>query len=181
MHFPCIVACAPDDVDLNTCVCCHLFARGICLPFHRCQASSSELQAVHLPFWLPCGQSPYSLQMKLVELSHVAASINGSVNSSTGKMPHYILYGFEKHLPYDVVVHSLVSLYSLYDYSQLQFHCFQTIHGFVREKTKGFMRRDITETLHLRYSCPSWCWWLSWKEHLNVHVSSPLNSLVLYL
>ncbi len=37
-------------------------------------------------------------------LSHVAASVNSFVNSSTGKTPHYNLYGFERRLPYDVLV-----------------------------------------------------------------------------
>ncbi len=44
-------------------------------------------------------------------LSHVAASINGSINTSTGKTPHYIIYGFAKRLPYDVLVHSPVPLH----------------------------------------------------------------------
>ncbi len=70
-------------------------------------------------------------------LSHVAASINGSVKSSTGKTPHYILYGFDKRLPYDVFVPSPVPLYSPDDYSKLQFHCFQTIHNSVWEKLKA--------------------------------------------
>ncbi len=70
-------------------------------------------------------------------LSHVAASINVSVNSSTGKTPHYILYGFEKRLLYDVLVPSPVPLYSLDDYAKLQLHCFQTIHSSVREKLKA--------------------------------------------
>ncbi len=70
-------------------------------------------------------------------LSHVAASINETVNSSTGKTPHYILYGSEKHLPYDVLVPSPVPLYSPNDYSKLQLHCFQTIHNSVREKLKA--------------------------------------------
>ncbi len=69
-------------------------------------------------------------------LSHAAASINGSVNSSTGKTPHYILYGSEKRLPYDVLVPSPAPLYSPDDYSKLQRHCFQTIHNSVREKLK---------------------------------------------
>ncbi len=34
-------------------------------------------------------------------LQHVAAFLNSSVNDSTGKSPHYILYGVEKRLPYD--------------------------------------------------------------------------------
>ncbi len=69
-------------------------------------------------------------------LSYVAASSNGSVNSSTGKTPRYILYGSEKRLPYDVLVPSPVPLYSPDDYSKLQLHCFQTIHNSVREKLK---------------------------------------------
>ncbi len=35
-------------------------------------------------------------------LPHVAASINESVNSSTGKTPHYIVFGEDKRLPYDI-------------------------------------------------------------------------------
>ncbi len=70
-------------------------------------------------------------------LSHIAASINSSVNSSTGKMPHYILHGSEKGLPYDVLVPSPVPLHSLGDYSKLQLQCSQTIHNSVREKLKA--------------------------------------------
>ncbi len=70
-------------------------------------------------------------------LSHVAACINGSINTSTGKTPHYIMYGFDKRLPYDVLVHFPVPLHSLDDYSKLQLHCFQTIHESVREKLKA--------------------------------------------
>ncbi len=36
-------------------------------------------------------------------LPHVAASINGSVNSSTGKTPHYVVFGSEKRFPNDLV------------------------------------------------------------------------------
>ncbi len=36
-------------------------------------------------------------------LPHEAASINSSVNGSTGKSPHYILFGVEKRLPYDLL------------------------------------------------------------------------------
>ncbi len=70
-------------------------------------------------------------------LSHVAASISGFINTSTGKTPHYIIYGFDKLLPYDVLVHSPVPVHSLDDYSKLQLHCFQTIHESVREKIKA--------------------------------------------
>ncbi len=37
-------------------------------------------------------------------LSQVAACINSSVNSSTGKTPYYIVYGCDKKLPYDVLL-----------------------------------------------------------------------------
>lgn len=47
--------------------------------------------------------------------SHVPASINGSIISSTGKTSHYTLYGFEKRLPYDVLVQSPLPHYSLDD------------------------------------------------------------------
>ncbi len=70
-------------------------------------------------------------------LSQVAASINSSVNPSTGKRPHYILYGFDKRLPYDVLLHSPTHSYFPDDYSKLQLYCFQTIHNSVREKLKA--------------------------------------------
>ncbi len=53
-------------------------------------------------------------------LSHIAASINGSANPSTGTTHYYILYRFEKCLPYDVFVPSPLPLYSLDDYSKLR-------------------------------------------------------------
>ncbi len=70
-------------------------------------------------------------------LSHVAASINGSVNPCTGKTPHYVLFGFEKRLPYDVLMPSSVPLYSPDDYSKLQLNCFQAILNCVSEKLKA--------------------------------------------
>ncbi len=70
-------------------------------------------------------------------LYHVAKSINGSINTSTGKTPHYILCGFDKRLPYDMLVHPPVPLHPLDDYSKLQLHRFHTIHESVREKHKA--------------------------------------------
>ncbi len=69
-------------------------------------------------------------------LSQVAASINGSVNSSTGKTPNYIIFGYDKRLPYDVLLKSPSPLYNPEDYSKLQLHSFQTIHASVREKLR---------------------------------------------
>ncbi len=80
-------------------------------------------------------------------LSHVAASINGSSNTSTGKTTHYIFYGFDKRLPYDVLVHSPVPLHSLDDYSKLQLHCFQPMNESVREKLKA-SREEMLHKQH---------------------------------
>ncbi len=80
-------------------------------------------------------------------LSHVAASINGSINTSTGKTQHYMLYGYDKRLPYGVMVHSPAPLHSIDDYSKLQVYCFKTIHDSVREKLKA-SRDDMPHKQH---------------------------------
>ncbi len=57
------------------------------------------------------------------------------------------MFGSEKRLPYDLLVPSPVSLYSLDDYSKLQLYCFQTIHNSVREKLKA-SREEILRKQH---------------------------------
>ncbi len=52
-------------------------------------------------------------------LSQVTASINGSVNSPTGKTPHHIIFGYDKRLPYDWLLKSPSPLYNPEDYSKL--------------------------------------------------------------
>ena len=70
-------------------------------------------------------------------LPHVAASINGSVNSSTGKTPHYIVFGEEKRLPYDILVGPRVPMYSADDYVKSHIRTFQLIHASVRDKLQA--------------------------------------------
>ncbi len=72
---------------------------------------------------------------------HVAASINDSVNSFTGKTPHYIVFGEEKRLLYDILLAQRVPVYSADDNTQSHFCTFQTIHASVRQTT-GFTRKD---------------------------------------
>ncbi len=81
-------------------------------------------------------------------LSQVAASINGSVYSSTGKTPHYIVFGYDKRLPYDVLLKSPSTLYNPGDYSKLQLHSLQKIHASVREKLKA-SREKMIQKQHL--------------------------------
>ncbi len=52
-------------------------------------------------------------------LLQVAASINVSVNSSTCKTPHYIIFGYDKRLPYDVLLKYPSPLYNQEDYFKL--------------------------------------------------------------
>ncbi len=57
------------------------------------------------------------------------------------------MYGFQKLLPYDVLVLSPVPLYYPDYYSKLQLHCFQTIHNSVREKLKA-SREEMLRRQH---------------------------------
>lgn len=82
-------------------------------------------------------------------LPHVAASINGSINASTGKTPHYILYGCEKRLPYDLLLQPRVPVYSLEDYSKNQLRAFQEIHDSVRQ-TLQVSRTEMTRKQHIK-------------------------------
>ncbi len=81
-------------------------------------------------------------------LSQVAASIKSSVNSPTGKTPHYIIFGYDKRLPYELLLQSPSPLYKPEDYSKLQLHSFQTIHASVREKLKALREEVIQRHLH---------------------------------
>ncbi len=67
-------------------------------------------------------------------LPHVAASISGSVNSSTGKTPHYVVFGEDERLPYDTLEAPCMPMYSAEDYAQSHIRTFQTIHASVRER-----------------------------------------------
>ncbi len=66
-------------------------------------------------------------------LPHVAACINSSVNASTGKTPHYILYGVEKRLPYDLLSCSHKPVYDVTSYADQQMKVFSDIHANVRK------------------------------------------------
>ncbi len=80
--------------------------------------------------------------------SQVATCINSSLNSSTGKTPHYIVYGCDKKLPYDVLLQPPSPLYNSEDYSKLQLHSFQTILASVREHLKT-LREEMIHKQHL--------------------------------
>ncbi len=70
-------------------------------------------------------------------LPQIAASINASVNDSTGKSPHYILYEGGKCLPYDLLTKPKQSIYNINRYAQQQMHTFSNKHSEVRSKLKA--------------------------------------------
>ncbi len=66
-------------------------------------------------------------------LPHIASSINSSVNDSTGKSPHYILFGVEKRLPYDLLTSTQQPVYNIENYSQQQIHVFFVMEDLLEE------------------------------------------------
>ncbi len=79
-------------------------------------------------------------------LPHVAACINGSVNASTGKTPHYVVYGSEKCLPYDLL-QPHVPVYSVNNYSQNHLPALQIIHDSVRHSLQA-SRTEMIQKQH---------------------------------
>ncbi len=112
-------------------------------------------------------------------LSHVAASVNGSISTSTGKTPHYIIYGFDKRLPYDVLVLSPVPLHSLDDSSKLKLLCFQTIQESVREKLKA-SREEMLHKQHAQATSVTMQVGDSVMKRAPNLVNFPLNLVVLF-
>ncbi len=66
----------------------------------------------------------------------MAVSLYSSVNKSTSKPPHYISYGVEKRLPYDLLTSHQQPLYNTDNYIQKQLHVFGKMHASVISKLK---------------------------------------------
>ncbi len=81
-------------------------------------------------------------------LPHVAACISGSVNASTGKTPHSVVFGSEKRLPYDLLVQPCRPVYSLDDYAQNQLRALQMIYDSVRRN----LQESRAEMLHRQHA-----------------------------
>ncbi len=82
-------------------------------------------------------------------LPQIAASINASVNDSTGKSPHYILYGVEKRLPYDLLTKPKQPIYNIDKYKQQQIYNFSNIHSEVRSQLK-VTKAEMLSSQHKR-------------------------------
>jgi len=71
-------------------------------------------------------------------IPHVKCALNSQINSPTGETPHYIIYGEEKVLPYEVLDAKLKPLYNEDDYIASRIHQFQLIHQRVRNHMKEY-------------------------------------------
>ncbi len=70
-------------------------------------------------------------------LPHVAASINSSVCASTGQSPHFILFGVDKHLPYELLSSMHSPVYNTEDYVKCYLKVFSDIHKLVHNKLQA--------------------------------------------
>ncbi len=78
-------------------------------------------------------------------LAYVAASRNSRVCKSTGQSPHYIIFGVEKRLPYDLLSSSHSRVCNIDDYSKCQLKVFSDIHSNARERLQ-----EISEVMCVR-------------------------------
>ncbi len=69
-------------------------------------------------------------------LPQVAATINATVCESMGQTPHFIVYGTQKRLPYDLLSSQKPPMYDPEAYAQIQLATFATIHKEVAERLK---------------------------------------------
>lgn len=82
-------------------------------------------------------------------LPHIGACINSSMCESTGKSPHYILYGEDKNLPYDLLARPQTPVYNVDDYVKQHMHVFKDIHANVRYRLKA-SRAEMMAQQHKR-------------------------------
>ena len=70
-------------------------------------------------------------------LPFVGACLNNSVWESTGKTPHYILFGEDKVLPYDLMATSTKPVYNIDNYTEQHSKVFAKIYKSVRERLQA--------------------------------------------
>ena len=82
-------------------------------------------------------------------LPHVNACINATINSSTGKAPHSVVFGHDKRFPYDMLEQPRIPVYSVDDYAQNQARALQIIHDEVRRNLQ-LSRTQMTKCQHAK-------------------------------
>ncbi|KAG0714498.1 hypothetical protein GWK47_014020 [Chionoecetes opilio] len=76
-------------------------------------------------------------------LSHVAASINSSYNESINETPHFILFGVDKRLPYDMLLAKPQPLYVPENFAKVQITSVQRIHQTLRAHLRSSTSQAI--------------------------------------
>ncbi len=82
-------------------------------------------------------------------LPHVKACINSCLCESTGKAPHYILYGGDKLLPYELLAKTLKPVYNIDNYWDQHLHISAKIQRKVRELLQA-SRAEMMAQQHKR-------------------------------
>ncbi len=80
-------------------------------------------------------------------LPQIAASINCSVNDSTGKSPYFIMFGVEKRFPYDLLTSSIQPVYNVDTYAKQQIQVFSQIQSEERTSLKA-TKEEMTSKQH---------------------------------
>lgn len=65
-------------------------------------------------------------------------ALNSEINSATGETPHYIIFGEDKILPYDLLNASPTPVYNEDDYIKNRINKFQNIHQRVKDHMKKY-------------------------------------------
>ena len=78
-------------------------------------------------------------------IADVQSALNGSINSSIGDTPHFILYGVDKRLPYDLLLDEIRPLYNYDDFVQVRFRQSQSIFRKVKRQLEESTEKMIAQ------------------------------------
>ena len=73
-------------------------------------------------------------------IPYVKCALNTQINTATGETPHYIIFGEDKTLPYDLLTSEPKTVYNADDYINVRVQKFQVIHQRVRNHMKEYSR-----------------------------------------
>ncbi len=90
--------------------------------------------------------NPYSIEWDKW-IPTVKCALNTQVNSATGDSPHYIIFGEDKLLPYDLLSAEPQPVYTYDDYIATNINEFQLIHRRVRDHRKAY-KEDLVKQQH---------------------------------
>ncbi len=85
-------------------------------------------------------------------LPQVAATINASVSESTGQTIHFIVYGVQKRLPYDLLSAQQPPIYDVEEYAKIQLTTFSSIHKEVSQRLQH--ASDMRTAKQHQSACP---------------------------